>query len=108
MANNQTADYKAKVYLYDLDNCAREFGFKQDENWELSVVSDDDKKAIEKRYYPTVSVKAFPEMLAELFNLVKTRLTQLNARVANSANAVHMPTADLQFLVAYNPKRPRQ
>ncbi len=89
MTNNQTADYKAKVYLYDLDNCAREFGFKQDENWELSVVSDDDKKAIEKRYYPTVSVKAFPEMLAELFNLVKTRLTQLNAGVANSAAGTH-------------------
>ena len=107
MINNQTADYKAKVYVYDLDNTAKEFGFKQDENWELSVVSDVDKKAIEKKYYPTVSVKVFPEMLAELFNLVKSRLTQLKSGIANSSNPAQISAGDLQFLVAYNPKRPR-
>ena len=107
MTNNQTADYKAKAYVYDLDNCAKEFGYKQDENWELSEVSDNNKKAIEKKYYHTVSIKAFPEMLAELFHIVKTRLTQLNAGVANSAIPVHVPPADLQFLVTYNPKRQR-
>ncbi|WP_259067867.1 hypothetical protein HDF24_18695 [Mucilaginibacter sp. X4EP1] len=106
MIDNQTANYTAKVYVYDLDNCAKEFGFKQDENWELSVLSDSDKIAIEKRYYPTVSIKALPEMLPVLFNLVRTRLAQLTG-ITNKGNPAQMSAADLQFLVAYNPKRPR-
>ncbi len=104
MINTKTVEQQASIYVYDLNNCAREFGFKSEEGWEIGLASDSEKKAIEKKYFPTVSVRALPEMLAELFHLVKKRLSQ-----ANSGNSMHSVNVDLnfQYLVAYNSKRLR-
>lgn len=105
--SNQTVEFQAKVYIYDLNNCANEHGFKADEEWELSLATDIQKAELEKKYYPTISTKALPEVLAELFKLVKGKLTQVrsefdNKRVENSA--AH---SDLRYLIAYSPGRYR-
>jgi hypothetical protein len=105
---NKTAEYQAKLYVYDLNNCAREFGFHTDEGWQLSLATVDEKAALHKRYYPVVSAKAVPEMLAELFNLVKSQLEQAKANIQNKLNVESLSTPDLQYLVAFNPKRFRQ
>ena len=105
---NQTAEYQAKLYVYDLNNCAREFGFKDDEGWQLSLATGEAKTALYKRYYPVVSAKVVPEMLAELFTLVKSRLEQASANIQNKLDPENLSTLDLQYLVAFNPKRLRQ
>lgn len=98
---NQTIDLQAKVYMYDLNNCAKENGFKADEVWELHMATDAEKKEIEKKYFPTIATKVLPEILSELFNSVKAMLIQT---ISDSDNISKM---DLQYLIAFNPKRPR-
>jgi len=104
--NNKTTEHQAKVYVYDLNNSASEFGFKPGEGWELRQVSDIEKKDLEKRYYPTVSVKVLPEILSELFKLVKERAEQLRTGFIHSIDNNNPPDQNLQYLVAYNLNRP--
>jgi len=46
---NETIERKAKMYVYDLNNCATENGFKPDETWEFSLATDVEKIALEKK-----------------------------------------------------------
>jgi hypothetical protein len=104
----KSVEFKAKEYVYDLNNCASEYGFKDDEGWELSLATDIEKKAIEKKYYPTVSAKDLPETLAELFRLVKAKLISAKADMERRLdNGTHNTNNNLQYLIAYNPKRTR-
>jgi hypothetical protein len=64
--SNKSIEYQANVYVYDLNNCAREYGFKTDDMWELSLATADEKRVFEKQYLPTISAKALPEFLSEL------------------------------------------
>ncbi|WP_199120781.1 hypothetical protein [Pedobacter sp. ASV28] len=105
MINKKTAPQQAKVYVYELGNCAKEFGFKADEGWELSAASDAEKMAIEKRYHPVISVKVLPEILSEFFDLVNDTLMQLKSGITNTINPGSLLVRESQYLVAYNPKR---
>ncbi|MDV6217847.1 hypothetical protein R1T15_25260 [Mucilaginibacter sp. L3T2-6] len=107
MINTKTAIQQARIYIYELDNCAREFGFKADEGWKLNVLSDAEKVVVEKQYHPVISVKALPEVLSELFNLVKDALSQVKPNIINSMTPENLSMCGLQYLVAYNPKRVR-
>jgi len=98
-----TVEQQARIYVYDLDNRAKELGFKPDENWSLRVVAAAEKAVIEKQYYPTVSVKAVPEKLAELFNLVKTKLALGKPGLVSELG---LAAPDMEYLVAYNAQRP--
>ena len=104
---NQLVEFQAKIYVYDLDNCAREFGFKEDEGWELSLATSEERAALEKRYYPTISTKVLPEILAELFGLVKGKLVQAASNIQNKMDVSRVAGHDMQYLVAFNPKRYR-
>jgi hypothetical protein len=103
----QTVDYQASVYVYDLNNCAREHGFKADDEWEFSMANDEDKKFLEKKYYPVVTAKVLPEILSELFKLVKTKLVQAKVNLEHKMDTGSVPESSLQYLIAYNPKRHR-
>jgi hypothetical protein len=103
---NKTVAHQAMVYVYDLNNCASEFGFKADDGWELQIASEGKKKELEKQYYPTVSVKVLPEVLLEFFKLVKERLAQMKSGGGTSLDNANSVDKDLQYLVAYNPKMP--
>jgi hypothetical protein len=105
--DSQKLAYQAKLYVYDLNNCAREFGFKDDEGWELNLVSGEEKASLQKRYYPMVSTKVVPEVLAELFNEVKSQLVQAKSNIQNKLDIDRLSVHDLQYLVAFNPKRYR-
>ena len=37
---NDAVVFQAKIHAFDLANCAKEFGFKPDEAWELSLASN--------------------------------------------------------------------
>lgn len=105
---SQSVEFKAMEYVYDLTNCALENGFKTDEQWDVSVASAEEKIAIENKYNPTVSVKVLPTILSEMFHLVKGKLimTKTESDVVLDANSIRQN--QLQYLIAYNPKRQRR
>jgi hypothetical protein len=105
--SNQTVEFQAKVYIYDLNNCANEHGFKADEAWELSLATDIQKAELEKKYYPTISTKALPEVLAELIKVVKGKLTQVRSDFDNHRVISNTAHSELQYLIAFNPNRHR-
>src|ERR1700744_244570 len=102
----QTIEFQARVYVYDLQNCAREFGFKTDENWEIMLASAQDKIALEKQYFPAVSLKSMPESLVQLLNLIRLKLRQkVNKETAPDVKIIR--EQELQYLVAYCAGRQR-
>ncbi len=105
MNNDQTIESQAKIYVYDLKNCAREFGFKADEHWVVSMANSAGKAAIEKQYFPTLSASVLPEILAELLEAVKFKLTQKPAGLENTLDTAAIRRQRLQYLVAYSPNR---
>jgi hypothetical protein len=104
---NQTAEYKATEYLYDLGNAALENGFKTDEHWEVNLSTAAEKKAIEKQYHPTVASIVVPELLAATFRLVKDQLKQAIKEKAVPTDRFAVQPEYL-YLVAYNPGRLRR
>ena len=103
---NETVEYQAMTYVYDLNNGAIEYGFKTDEGWELSLATALEKAALEKKYYPTVTVKALPETLLELVRLVKNKLMAAKYDMERKFDADNNEVS-LQYLIAFNPKRAR-
>ena len=106
--SDQTIEFQAKIYVYDLKNCAREFGFKADENWEVSMATSAQKTAIEKQYFPTLSASVLPEMLAEMLHSVKFKLTQQLAGLEIALDTTAIRRNRLQYLVAFSPNRLRR
>ena len=105
---DQTIEFQAKIYVYDLKNCAREFGFKADEHWEVSMATIAEKTAIEQQYFPTLSASVLPEMLAEMLGSVKFKLTQKLAGIEKALDTATIREQHLQYLVAYSPNRLRR
>ena len=104
---NQTIESQAREYVYDLKNCASEFGFNNQEGWQFSLVTDVEKTRIEKEYYPTISAHPAQEVLFEFLKLVKDKLTlPLNKEEYgfDSSSAVHK---NVRHLIAFNPKMHR-
>ena len=102
----QTIEFQARVYVYDLQNCAREFGFKTDENWEITLASAHEKILLEKRYFPAVSLKTMPESLIELLRLIRLKLRQkINNDTTPDAKMIRQQ--ELQYVVAYSTGRQR-
>ena len=106
--SDQTIEFQAKMYVYDLKNCAREFGFKADEDWEISMATSAEKTAIENKYFPTLSASVLPEMLAEMFGSVRFKLTQKLASLENGLDTAAIRRQHLQYVVAYSPNRLRR
>jgi len=106
--SDQTIESQAKIYVYDLHNCAREFGFKADEKWEVSMVTSQEKADLENKYFPTLSAKILPEMLAGMLSTVKFKLSQQLAAFEKAVDTSLVRQQHLQYLVAYNPNRLRR
>ena len=102
----ETMEREAKMYVYDLNNCARENGFKAEETWEFSLATDIEKTVLEKKYFPTISAKVMPEFLSELVNLVKSKLKHTSYNIER-AGTHNVKESGLQYLIAYNPGRLR-
>jgi hypothetical protein len=104
---NKTIEDQTKMYLYDLMNTAKEHGFKADDNWELSIVTDTERQKIQKDYYPTIATRVIPEFLLQVFHLTKSRLNQSLNKIEEGLNNRSVVAGDLNYIVAFNPKRPR-
>jgi len=100
---NKSVESQAREYVYDVKNCASEFGQSTLEGWEFSLVSDVDKTKIEKNYYPTVSAHPAQEALFELFRLVKSKLLLPTGKTENNFD-INSTNNNLTYLIAFNPK----
>lgn len=98
---------ETRMYMYDLLNTAKEFGFKGDDSWELSMVTNTDRIKLQRDYFPTIASKIGPEILLQVFHTIKTRLNQSFQKEAVKVDERNPSTEDLNYLVAFNPKRPR-
>lgn len=105
MANSKV-EMEAKMYVYDLNNCAVENGFKPDETWEFSLATNEEKIVLEKKYYPTLSAKVLPELLSELVNAVRSKLAHASYKIEKAATH-NIKESGSQYLIAYNPGRLR-
>ena len=103
---NPTVELQAKMYVFDLGNCAKEFWFKEDEDWDLCLATGEQKLALEKRYLPTISKKGLPETLIQLQRLVKAKLLKVNPQFLKLEPSEEMPSAP-EFLIAFNRNRLR-
>mgnify|MGYP003576266402 FL=1 len=105
---NTTVELQAKMYVFDLGNCATEFWFKDDEEWDLCLASGEQKLELERKYHPTISQKALPETLIQLHRLVKLRLLKANPRLLKSSEPSEEMFASPEFLIAFNRNRARR
>src|ERR1700743_2307821 len=96
---NKSVEAQAREYVYDVKNCASEFGQNTLEGWEISMVSDVEKTKIEKNYYPTVSAHPAQEALFELFRLVKSKLV-LTLGQTDGAPDINLAQKNLTYLIA--------
>ncbi len=106
--NNQTAKFKATEYLYDLANTATENGFKTDERWEVNLVSEVEKLAIERQYYPTVASRFIPDILLDAYRMVKGQLKQTITQHTWDVDRYAEPQHVMQYVIAFNPDRLRR
>jgi len=104
---NKSIEDQTKMYLYDLMNTAKEHGFKADDNWELSMVTDAERQKIQKDYYPAIATRVTPEFLLQVFHLTKQKLNQSLNSIEEGFNKKTVIAGELNYLVAFNPKRPR-
>jgi hypothetical protein len=107
VAAERSIETETRMYMYDLLNTAKEFGFKAEDSWELSMVTNTDRIRIQKDYYPTIAAKVGPEILLQVFHTVNTRLNQTFNKELQKIDERNPPVEDLNYLVAFNPKRPR-
>lgn len=100
----RSVEAQAREYVYDLKNCASEFGYRTLEGWDISLVSDAEKVKIEKDYYPTISAHPAQESLFELLKLVKLKLM---LPVVDAEYVKSTPSRIISHLIAFNPKMHR-
>lgn len=103
--SEQTIETQTKMYLYDLTNLAKEHGFKADDNWEFSMANNADRIKIQRNYFPTNATKMGPEILLQVLNSVKESLKQ--SPEDSQVDKRTIIADELDYLVAFNPKRPR-
>ncbi|MFI5162868.1 MAG: hypothetical protein ACHQHN_16420 [Sphingobacteriales bacterium] len=104
---DQVIETQTRMYVYDLMNEAKEHGFKNDDNWELSMVTEAERTRIQRNYYPAVASKAFPDMLLPVFQSVKSRLNQSLSKEEQLMDSKSVLKDDLKYIIAFNPKRIR-
>jgi hypothetical protein len=104
---NRTIESQAREYVYDLKNCASEFGFNNQDGWQFSLVTDLEKTRIEKEYYPTVSAHPEQEGLFEFLRLVKGKLLLPLSKQEYGFDADSNGHKNLRHLIAFNPKMHR-
>lgn len=105
---HRSAESQAKMYLYDINNCARENGFKPDEKWEVTLASDEEKTVIDNKYNPTVWVKHTPAVLIEMFDLVTEQLQQAKTEVEQGYTKDNVKIKELKYLIAFSAKKLRR
>ena len=103
----KTIEAEAREYVYDLQNCASEYGFSSQEGWQFSLVTDVEKKKIEKEYYPTVSARPAQEVVLEFLKIVKSKLSLPIRSEEYGFDPGSSDHKNITHLIAFNPKMHR-
>ena len=99
----KSIESQAREYVYDVKNCASEYGQSTLDGWEFSLVTDVEKTKIEKDYYPTVAAHPAQEVLLELFRVVKSKLVgTISNSMSFDVNSIIQK--NVTYLIAFNPK----
>lgn len=94
---------EANLYLFDLQNFAREHGCKTNDNWQIEQVTLEEKAQLEKKYELTLVNKVLPENFRELLRLIRSKL---NLRSTDSDTGGNTPAqGNGQYLVAFHTDR---
>lgn len=101
---NKSIESQAREYVYDLKNCASEYGQKTMEGWVFSLVTDAEKTKIEKDYYPTISAHPAREALSEMLKLVKAKLMLPLSNGDHDFDINSVTHKNVNYLIAFNTK----
>jgi len=105
--SEQNIIQSARDYVSNLLKAAGENGFKPAESWDLRLVDASAKRALQRNYYPTVAAGLIPAAVTQFIKEVKAAMARSDASFTRVGN-IDLKTCELQFLVAYNAKRPRR
>jgi len=100
----KSVETQAREYIYDVKNCASEYGQSTLEGWEFSLVSDVQKIKIEKNYYPTVAAHPAQESLFELLKAVKSKLMLPLTGLEHGFDITLAANKEMTYLIAFNEK----
>jgi hypothetical protein len=95
------------TYVYDLNNEAKEHGFRDDEKWELTLATETDKAQIQKDYYPSVTSNASSDTLLQVFQSVKLAMHIPLSKEEQQMDSQSIVNSNLKYIIAFNPKRAR-
>ncbi|SDD42225.1 hypothetical protein SAMN05216464_101690 [Mucilaginibacter pineti] len=101
----KSAEVQARDFVYELNNCASEYGFGKEELWEINLVSEKEKEKLEKKYYPTISALIAPEIIPVMEELVKSKLTHTDNKDLPFEEKNIAIKGTSQYLVAYSALR---
>jgi len=104
MSDQHSADRLSKEYLYNLQNQAKESGFKPTEKWTLGLMTTKEKSLIQKNYHAVVNMKASPENLLAMLEQVQIGLKSGDPL----PELKEVKQKGWEYLVAYNPERDRR
>ncbi|GAA4212805.1 hypothetical protein GCM10022289_44130 [Pedobacter jeongneungensis] len=83
MANNDQK-VQAKVFLYELNNTRHEYGFSANEEWTLDLATNTQKKDLENKYYPILSLIVAPENIMAMLDLLEDKLGNAVSNIKDS------------------------
>jgi hypothetical protein len=106
MAGEQNDQYEALLFEYDLTNLAKEFWFRPDERWELSIVNAKQLTVLSKDYQPVLSISGAPKSIHAIRDIMDEKM-QLYKNRSESDSVISEKDTTL-FLVAFNPERLRK
>jgi len=98
MSITETVGREASLYLFDLQNYARENGCQADNNWQLTRATLDEKRELERSYELIISGKYLPEAIPQIFRLVNSKLNP--AEILKDADS-KLSSNTGSYLVAY-------
>jgi hypothetical protein len=97
----QSAEAQARDFLYELTNCASEYGFGKEEIWSVSLANAKQKATFEKKYYPLISTLLAPEIANTMPVLVAAKLDLIITGMAQTTIVKSSLKDEPKYLVAY-------
>jgi hypothetical protein len=97
MANNDPK-VQAKVFLYELNNTRHEYGFSATEEWTLDLATNNQKKELENKYYPLLSITIEPENIMGMLDLLEEKLGRAVAHIKSNLTSSRISKESVNLL----------
>lgn len=99
MSVTETINSQANLYLFDLQNYARENGCYIDDSWQVRQVTFDEKAALERSYQLTLCSKYLPEEITGLLQVLELKLNPMKQASLTSDKK------EGQYLIAFHSEK---